>query len=54
MKGNKLTLGAEVDWNDPMVRVDVREDARLVASAMGTVEVVSHAGELLDTVRVPR
>lgn len=54
MHGKRLMLGAFVDWSDPMVRVDVREDARLVASAMGDVEIVDHTGAWLDTVRVPR
>ena len=52
--GNRLKLGADADWSNPFVRVDVREDARLIAKVFGTVEIVSHAGELLDTVKVPR
>ena len=52
--GNRIKIGAEVDWSDPLVRVDVREDARLIAQAVGTVEIVSQAGEVLDVVRWPR
>lgn len=50
-----MQLAEGVDWGDPMVRVEVRLDARtLSASLKRRIVIANPRGEAIESVEVPR
>ena len=46
-----LVLAIGIDWNDLIVRVDVRDEARRISCALRcVVKIVNAEGDLLDTI----